>query len=131
MDHRTYGVHHIPARKVVSLRDTDVAPGLLHPIHDVLTLQPHLHPGERVDGVIYASVTGCEASEHPAVRRVHYGIAPQCGDITPPQGNAVTELEYGYIGDAFPVTEVCQDPVLCLQQIIIDRFRGTNVHQCT
>ena len=55
------------------------------PGHQFRAGKAQLYPGIGVDAVINAAVVGQVTAGHTAVGRVHNGIAPQGGDIPPPE----------------------------------------------
>ena len=128
-DHRTHRVDDAVAGEVVRPGDDRPADSSLASPHDPLALETELHPGICVDRVVYAPVTGDEASQHAAVRGVDYRPAAERGDVPLPQGDAVAVLQVVRVRHAATGEEPAQVVVLDAEDLVRCGQRAPDVHQ--
>lgn len=122
-------VDHVSAREVVGARDAGDPDGFEGTGHHAGAFVPELHPGEGVDGVVYASVAGDEASEHPAVGGVDDRIAFQGGYISLPQAYAALEIQIFDSGDSLGCGDMGEESVLYREDVFRDWGGRPDVHQ--
>lgn len=123
-----HSVDHVSAREVVGARDAGGPDGFEGTVHHTGAFVPELHPGEGVDGVVYTSVAGDEASEHPAVGGVDDCIAVKCGYVSFPQAYAVLEIQIFDAGDPLGSGDMGEESVLYREDVIRDGGGRPDVH---
>ena len=86
-DNRTDRVEHIAARQIIRRCDFRLPCRLRVALrfHHLLAVQPKLHACKRMDAVVNAPVIRHVAAGHAAVRCIHNRIAPERGDVAPPE----------------------------------------------
>jgi hypothetical protein len=93
MDDRTDRVDDISTGKVIGFGDPWPSHRFFYGMtffhflffHDVGTFQTKFYPCGRVDRIVDTSVTGDEAAQKGAVRRIYDSLTPKCGNVTMPE----------------------------------------------
>ena len=127
-----YGMQHIPAGQVergceLGLPDGFVMTLLLHLL---IQIQPKLHPGKGMDGVVNAAVAGIKAPQQRAVGGVDDGVAAERGDVSAPEIQAVADRRKRPPVRHAPAAQLfLQIFVLQLEKFLPDRMGRAHVHQ--